>query len=38
MLRMPDHGGFEQVNVVAKPPAQGLILPSATVRVTPAKF
>ena len=38
MLRMPDHGGFEQVNVVTKPPAQGLVLPPATVHVTPAKF
>jgi hypothetical protein len=27
LLAMPDHGGFEKVNVVAKPPTQQLVLP-----------
>lgn len=35
---MPDHGGFEPVNVVAKPPTQGLVLPSAVVRVAPSQM
>jgi hypothetical protein len=38
MRKLFDHGGFEEVNVVAKPPAQGIVLPTAKVSVTPAKF
>jgi hypothetical protein len=38
LLRMPDRGGFEAVNVVSEPPTQGLILPSAVARVIPAKM
>ncbi len=35
-LAMPDHGGFETVNVVADPPAQGLVVPPAVVAIRPA--
>jgi hypothetical protein len=38
LLRMPDHGGFEPVNVVAEPPTQGLVLPSARARIKPAEM
>jgi hypothetical protein len=38
MQRLHDHGGFEPVNVVAKPPTQGLILPPVTVHATPAQM
>jgi hypothetical protein len=38
LLKMPDHGGFERVNVVAKPPTQGILLPTAHIKVTPATF
>lgn len=38
LLMMFDHGGFETVNVVRKPPAQGIILPAATVSVTAKEF
>lgn len=31
LQRMFDHGGFEQVNVVSAPPAQGIELPTANV-------
>lgn len=38
MQKMFDHGGFEKVNVVGDPPDQRIVLPSAIVGVTPAKF
>jgi hypothetical protein len=38
MLKLFDHGGFEQVNVVAEPPDQTMELPTAVVAVTPASF
>ena len=38
MLKMYDHGGFEQVNVVADPPDIGIVLPPAHVGVTPAQM
>jgi hypothetical protein len=38
LLRMPDHGGFEPINVVTEPPAQGIILPPARISVTPAQM
>jgi hypothetical protein len=38
MQRLYDHGGFEPVNVVAEPPAQGLIVPPARVRIAPAEM
>lgn len=38
MRKLFDHGGFEEVNVVGAPPAQGIILPTAKVSITPAKF
>jgi hypothetical protein len=38
MQRLHDYGGFEPVNVVAKPPTQGLVLPTATVHATPAQM
>lgn len=37
-LSMPDHGGFERVNVISEPPTQGIILPSATIEVTAKEF
>jgi hypothetical protein len=37
-LRMPDHGGFELANVVSSPPAQGIVLPPASVSVTVKEF
>lgn len=37
-LRMPDHGGFETVNVVGQPPAQGIVLPPASVSITAREF
>ena len=33
-----DCGGFEKVNVVSKPPAQGIILPPASINVTAKEF
>jgi hypothetical protein len=38
LQKMYDHGGFEMVNVVAHPPAQGIVLPTAVVRVQPARM
>jgi hypothetical protein len=38
MRKLFDNGGFEEVNVVPRPPAQGIILPTAKVSITPAKF
>jgi hypothetical protein len=38
LARMPDHGGFELVNTVGAPPAQGLVLPPAAVRAVPAQM
>lgn len=38
MSKLFDHGGFEPVNVVAKPPDQNFVLPSATVNVIPAQM
>jgi hypothetical protein len=35
MQRLYDHGGFEPVNVVAEPPAQGLTLPPAQLQIKP---
>jgi hypothetical protein len=36
MLKLFDQGGFEKVNVVGDPPDQRIILPSASVGITPA--
>jgi hypothetical protein len=38
MLKLFDHGGFEPVNVVADPPDQQMILPTAHVSLTPAEM
>lgn len=38
MRKLFDHGGFEEVNVVSEPPDQQVILPPATVSVTPARM
>ena len=38
MLSMPDHGGFEQVNVVAEPPAQGIKLEPVVLNLKPSKL
>jgi hypothetical protein len=38
MRKLFDHGGFEAVNVVAEPPAQGLTIPPAQVRIQPAEM
>jgi hypothetical protein len=38
MQRLYDRGGFEPVNVVAEPPVQAIVLPTATVRATPAQM
>jgi hypothetical protein len=38
MRKLFDHGGFEAVNIVVEPPAQGLVLPPAAVRAVPAKM
>jgi hypothetical protein len=35
LQRLHDRGGFEQVNVVATPPAQGLVFPAAAVQIRP---
>lgn len=36
--RLYDHGGFEQVNVVRKPPTQRLVLPPALVMAAPTSM
>lgn len=38
LQRLHDCGGFEKVNDVERPPAQGLQLPSAAVAVQPASI
>lgn len=38
MQQLYDSGGFEPVNVVSKPPTQGLVLPPAAVSVRPAEM
>lgn len=38
LQRLYDCGGFEAVNVVSQPPSQGLILPTAHVRIVPASM
>lgn len=35
LQRMPDHGGFEIVNTVTEPPAQGIVLPPAVLELRP---
>jgi len=37
-LSAPDHFGFEQVNVVAEPPAQGIKLEPVVLNLKPAKL
>ena len=38
LQRLHDCGGFEKVNVRGDPPAQGIILPSATISATAKEF
>ena len=38
MLKLFDHGGFEEVNVVAEPPDQHIVLPTAVISVAPAEL
>lgn len=38
LLAMPDHGGFEPVNVVMRPPTQGLVVPPARARIKPSEM
>lgn len=38
LQKLYDCGGFEPVNVVSEPPSQGLLVPSATVKIRPAEF